>query len=58
MKESKSIPNLIFSIEQYERFLIQLSKKTKVRVIYICGFLPFVIIWGASRYQEWDILET
>uniref|UniRef100_A0A7M5UV95 Fanconi anemia group I protein n=2 Tax=Clytia hemisphaerica TaxID=252671 RepID=A0A7M5UV95_9CNID len=30
MKESRSIPNLIYSIEQFERYLIQLSKKTKI----------------------------
>eukprot|EP00795_Rhopilema_esculentum_P011958 gene11958-2534_t len=30
IKESKLIPNLIYSIEQYEIFLIQLSKKSKV----------------------------
>jgi len=31
MKEVKSVPNLIYAIEQYERYLIQLSKKSKVR---------------------------
>ncbi|XP_077868470.1 Fanconi anemia group I protein homolog [Saccoglossus kowalevskii] len=30
LKEARSIPNLIYSIEQYEKFLIQLSKKSKV----------------------------
>lgn len=30
IKESKMIPNLIYAIEQYERYLIQLSKKSKV----------------------------
>ena len=30
MKESKSIPNLIFQIEQFERHVILLSKKSKV----------------------------
>jgi Fanconi anemia group I protein len=30
MKEMKSIPNLIYAIEQYEKFLIQLTKKSKV----------------------------
>ena len=30
MKEMRSIPNLIYNMEQYEKFLIQLSKKTKV----------------------------
>ena len=30
MKEVRSIPNLIYAIEQYERYLIQLSKKSKV----------------------------
>lgn len=31
MKEVKSVPNLIYAVEQYERYLIQLSKKSKVR---------------------------
>ncbi|ELU05346.1 hypothetical protein CAPTEDRAFT_103113, partial [Capitella teleta] len=30
LKESRCIPNLIFAMEQYERFLIQLSNKSKV----------------------------
>ena len=30
MKESRSIPNLIYAIEQVERFLIRLTKKSKV----------------------------
>lgn len=30
LKESRSIPNLIYSIEQFERYLIQLSKKSKI----------------------------
>ncbi|XP_013422004.1 Fanconi anemia group I protein-like [Lingula anatina] len=33
LKESKFIPNLIFSIEQYEKFLIQLTKKSKVNLM-------------------------
>ncbi|KAM6961339.1 Fanconi anemia group I protein [Aplochiton taeniatus] len=33
MRESKAIPNLIFSIEQYEKFLITLSKKSKVNLM-------------------------
>ena len=33
MKEMKSVPNLIYAMEQYERYLIQLSKKSKVRTI-------------------------
>ncbi|KAK2170303.1 hypothetical protein LSH36_3g08039 [Paralvinella palmiformis] len=33
LKESKSIPNLIFAIEQYERYLIQLSKKSKIHLM-------------------------
>lgn len=32
LRETKAIPNLIFSIEQYEKYLITLSKKSKVRV--------------------------
>lgn len=30
LKETRQIPNLIFAIEEYENFLIQLSKKSKV----------------------------
>ncbi|XP_039521915.1 Fanconi anemia group I protein isoform X3 [Pimephales promelas] len=30
LRETKAIPNLIFNIEQYEKFLILLSKKSKV----------------------------
>lgn len=29
-RESRMIPNLIFSVEQFERYLIQLSRKSKV----------------------------
>ncbi len=35
-KKTKTIPNLIFQIEQYERFLIQLTKKTKVNFTKYC----------------------
>lgn len=30
LRETKAIPNLIYSIEQYEKYLITLSKKSKV----------------------------
>lgn len=30
LRDTKPIPNLIFAIEQYEKFLIHLSKKSKV----------------------------
>nr|XP_054766661.1 Fanconi anemia group I protein-like [Lytechinus pictus] len=33
MRETRPIPNLIFAIEQYESFLIKLSKKTKVNLL-------------------------
>ncbi|XP_048585448.1 Fanconi anemia group I protein isoform X2 [Nematostella vectensis] len=33
MKEMKFIPNLIYAIEQYEKFLIQLSKKSKINLM-------------------------
>nr|XP_033776951.1 Fanconi anemia group I protein isoform X2 [Geotrypetes seraphini] len=33
LREIKPIPNLIFAIEQYEKFLIQLSKKSKVNLM-------------------------
>lgn len=32
LRETKAIPNLIFSIEQYEKYLITLSKKSKACV--------------------------
>ena len=32
MKQTRTIPNLIFAIEQYEKYLIQLTKKSKVSV--------------------------
>ncbi|XP_072255232.1 Fanconi anemia group I protein [Pyxicephalus adspersus] len=33
LRETKPIPNLIFSIEKYEEFLIKLSKKSKVNLM-------------------------
>lgn len=33
MKEVRTIPNLIYAIEQYERYLIQLSKKSKINLM-------------------------
>ncbi|XP_034542605.1 Fanconi anemia group I protein [Notolabrus celidotus] len=33
LRETTAIPNLIFSIEQYEKFLITLSKKSKVNLM-------------------------
>ncbi|KAJ8343925.1 hypothetical protein SKAU_G00312540 [Synaphobranchus kaupii] len=33
LRESRAIPSLIFSIEQYEKFLILLSKKSKVNLM-------------------------
>ncbi|XP_036133936.1 Fanconi anemia group I protein [Molossus molossus] len=33
LRETKPIPNLIFAIEQYEKFLICLSKKSKVNLM-------------------------
>ena len=35
MKEGRSIPNLIFAIEQMERFLIRLTKKSKVGISHV-----------------------
>ena len=31
IKEIRSIPTLIYAVEQYERYLIQLTKRSKVR---------------------------
>ncbi|XP_041494726.1 Fanconi anemia group I protein isoform X3 [Microtus oregoni] len=33
LRETKPIPNLVFAIEQYEKFLIHLSKKSKVNLM-------------------------
>ncbi|XP_078588448.1 Fanconi anemia group I protein-like [Branchiostoma floridae x Branchiostoma japonicum] len=33
LRETKSIPVLVFAIEQYERYLIQLTKKSKVNLM-------------------------
>uniref|UniRef100_A0A3B5B315 FA complementation group I n=1 Tax=Stegastes partitus TaxID=144197 RepID=A0A3B5B315_9TELE len=33
LRETKAIPNLIFSIEQYEKYLITLTKKSKVNLM-------------------------
>ncbi|XP_012708751.2 Fanconi anemia group I protein [Fundulus heteroclitus] len=33
LRDTKAIPNLIFSIEQYEKYLIALSKKSKVNLM-------------------------
>ncbi|NXP46312.1 FANCI protein, partial [Heliornis fulica] len=33
LRDTKPIPNLIFAIEQYEKFLIHLSKKSKVNLM-------------------------
>lgn len=33
LRETKPIPNLIFAIEQYEKFLIFLSKRSKVNLM-------------------------
>ncbi|XP_066211097.1 Fanconi anemia group I protein isoform X2 [Saccopteryx leptura] len=33
LRETKPIPNLIFAIEQYEKFLISLSKRSKVNLM-------------------------
>ncbi|XP_043533200.1 Fanconi anemia group I protein isoform X2 [Chiloscyllium plagiosum] len=33
LRETRPIPNLIFSIEQYEKFLIHLTKKSKVNLM-------------------------
>ncbi|KAI9999638.1 hypothetical protein NQD34_018321 [Periophthalmus magnuspinnatus] len=33
LRETKTIPDLIFSIEQYEKYLITLSKKSKVNLM-------------------------
>ncbi|TNN87802.1 Fanconi anemia group I [Liparis tanakae] len=33
LRETKAIPNVIFSIEQYEKYLITLSKKSKVNLM-------------------------
>lgn len=39
-KEMRSIPSLIFAMEQLEKFLIQLSKKSKVWIKYM-----HILVW-------------
>lgn len=41
-RESKLLPNLIFSIEHMERQLVQLAKATKVRLF---SFMPTCLIY-------------
>jgi hypothetical protein len=50
LRETRFIPNLIFGIEQYEKFVIELSKKSKVRLILvrITSFVDMSII----RYSK------
>ena len=33
LRETRCIPQLIFEMEQYEKFVIELSKKSKVRYL-------------------------
>jgi hypothetical protein len=44
LRETRFIPKLIFEIERYEKFVIELSKKTKVsfKVIYAGDKLYFL----------------
>lgn len=35
LRETRFIPQLIFEMEQYEKFIIELSKKSKVRYLTI-----------------------
>jgi Fanconi anemia group I protein len=35
LRETRYIPQLIFEMEQYEKFVIELSKKSKVRYLTI-----------------------
>lgn len=42
LKESRTIPNLIFSIETFEKFLIQLSKKSKVMFCTLVYFKMYM----------------
>lgn len=54
LRETKPIPNLIYAIEQYEKFLIHLSKKSKVIFLqeYIMTFrysLTMIILVGLTQ---------
>ena len=55
MKEVKSVPNLIYAMEQYERYLIQLSKKSKVRkTLWSWSFKGVVLILcGHQGFKLW-----
>ncbi len=44
-KESRVIPNLIYAVEQLDRYIIQLSKKTKMNLMsYVKVYSLFVMI--------------
>lgn len=49
LRETKAIPNLVFNIEQYEKFLILLSKKSKVKSL---KFLPICTAYTTTNVSE------
>ena len=49
LKETRSIPNLVYAIEQYEKYLIQLSKKSKVTEWYQCKLIQLA---NAMQYKK------
>uniref|UniRef100_A0A8C8IAX4 FA complementation group I n=1 Tax=Oncorhynchus tshawytscha TaxID=74940 RepID=A0A8C8IAX4_ONCTS len=53
LRETKAIPNLIYSIEQYEKYLITLSKKSKVcKGVVWDGRLSHIELMSTIASQE------
>ncbi|KAG7267577.1 hypothetical protein CRUP_005997 [Coryphaenoides rupestris] len=58
LRETKVIPNLIFSIEQYEKFLITLSKKSKVRDVTVMMMMMWWWWWFQVNLMQHMKLST
>ncbi|GLD60229.1 Fanconi anemia group I protein [Lates japonicus] len=64
LRETKAIPDLIFSIEQYEKYLITLSKKSKVNLMQYMklstsrDFRINAATLDAALQEQDDSLET
>ena len=65
MKEGRAIPNLIYAIEQYEKFLIMLTRKSKVRFLLWKANSKAILssnrtqlkenlcIWNCQKIKRW-----
>lgn len=49
-RETRSIPNLIYAVEQFEKFLIQLSKKSKVHAHQVFVQVDYLTITVTATY--------